>query len=167
MKQSSHSPVGASHHAVITHRGHKKPPVSYRKHAYSTTPKHIRKRELAPHLSARTRFHIPVLHKHVVSRSEVSVNNNALQSEAASRVRERRHLPGAQEVLLIDAVQDCLFSSSFYQPIMASTGRRLGSLDALKSRSTAIMPHRTSGEIIPGISFHTCPLIFTSQRELV
>lgn len=39
------------------------------------------------------RFHIPLLHKHVVSkRSKVSVNNKALQFEAASRVRERRHL---------------------------------------------------------------------------
>lgn len=40
----------------------------------------------------------------VVSRSKVSINNNALQSEAAGRVRERIHLPGAQEVVLIDAV---------------------------------------------------------------
>lgn len=113
-------------------------------------------------------LHIPVLHKRVVSRSEV--NNNALQSEAAGGVRERRHLTGLQEVVLIDAVQKCLFSSkpgSLYRAIIASTGGRLGSLDALKSRSTAIMLHRTSGEIIPGISIHTCPPIFTSQRELV
>jgi len=64
----------------------------------------------------------------------------------------------------------CLFSSkawSFYQAIISSTGRRLGSLDALKSRSAAIILHRTSEEIIPGISIHTCPLIFTSQRHLV
>lgn len=43
---------------------------------------------------------------------------------------------------MIDAVQKYLFSSkvwSFYQAIMASTGRRLGSPDALKSRSAAIM----------------------------
>lgn len=115
------------------------------------------------------RFHIPLLHKHVKSRSKVTVINNALQSEAASRVRERRHLSGSQEVVLIDAVQKCLFSSkagSFYQAIIASTGRRLGSPDALKSRSTAIMLHRTSGDIIPGISIHTCPLIFTSQKEV-
>lgn len=58
-------------------------------------------------------------------------------------------------------------AGSFYRAIMASTGRRLGSQDAMKSRSAAIMLHRTSGEIIPGISIHTCPLIFTSQRQLV
>lgn len=34
--------------------------------------------------------------------------------------------------------------SVFYRTIIASTGRRLGSPDALKSRSTAIMLHRTS-----------------------
>lgn len=117
-----------------------------------------------------TRFQIPLLHKHVVSRSKVSGSHNALQSEAASRARERRHLPGEQEVLLIDAVQKCLFSStawSFYHAIIASTGRRLGSPDALGSRSPAIMQHRTNGEIIPVISIHTCPLIFTSQRQFV
>lgn len=117
-----------------------------------------------------THFHIPPLHKHVVSKSKVSIDNNALQSEAASRVRERRHLRGVQEGVLIDAVQKCLFSSkawSFCQAITASTGRRLGSPDALKSRTAAIMLHRTSRETIPGISIHTCPLIFTSQREFV
>lgn len=43
-------------------------------------------------LSKITRFHIPLLHKHFVSRSKVSINNNGLQFEAESRVRERKHL---------------------------------------------------------------------------
>ncbi len=73
-------------------------------------PKHFQMRALD--LSAHTlaRFHIPPLHNHVVSRSEVSINDGALRSEAASRVRGRRHLPGAQEVAVIDAVQECLSS---------------------------------------------------------
>lgn len=86
--------------------------------------------DLSPYI--HTHFHIPLLHKHVVSESKVGIDNNALQSEAASRARERRHLPGVQEGVLIDAVQKCpVFSSkawSFYQAITASTGRRLGSL---------------------------------------
>lgn len=100
-------------------------------------PKHFQMRELKPseHTHTLARFHIPLLHKHVVSRSKVSINNNALQSEMANSVRGRRHLRGAQEVVLIDAVQKCLFSSkawSFYQAFVASTSRRLGSPDALK-----------------------------------
>lgn len=58
---------------------------------------------------------------------------------------ERRHLPRAQEVVLIDAVQKPLFSGgvrSFYGTIKASTGGGLGSPDALKRRSAAIIPHR-------------------------
>lgn len=112
-------------------------------------PKHFHVSEFSTEHTL-PRFHIPVLHKHVVSRSKV--NNNALQFEAEGRVRERRHLTGLREVVLIDAVQKCLFSSkpgSLYQAIIASTGRRLGSLDALKSRSTAIILHRTSGRDNP------------------
>lgn len=82
-------------------------------------------------LSSRTltSFYIPLLHKYVMSRSKVSINNNALKSLAASRVRERRHLPGAQELVVIDAVQKCLFSSKawiFYRAIMASNRQKIG-----------------------------------------
>ncbi|KAK9525839.1 hypothetical protein VZT92_016513 [Zoarces viviparus] len=100
------------------------------------------------------------------ARSEVSINDNALRFFAAGR----KETPpwSDREVLLIDAVQKRPVSGkagSFYEAITASTGRRSGSPGALKSRSSAIMLHRASGEIIPGLSFHTCPLIFTSQRK--
>lgn len=175
MKRSSHSPSGASDHSLVTHRLYKRQQHNERHESpwnrmrrdrtgntLTSPPKTISCERTGQRTHTPLVFHIPVLHKRVVSRSEVV--NNAL------RVRERRHLTGLQEVLLIDAVQERLFSSkpgSLYRAIMASTGGRLGSLDALKSRSAAIMLHRTSGEIIPGISIHTCPPIFTSQRELV
>lgn len=85
--------------------------------------------------------------KHVISRSKVSISNNALWSEAGDKVRERRYPCGFTEVVVMDAVQKCLFSSrvgSFYRAIMASTGRRLGSLDTLKSLLVAIILHKTS-----------------------
>lgn len=112
------------------------------------------------------RWHIPALCKPVV-RGQRSAWATMRQRAGP---RERRHLPGALEVGLIDAGQKCPFSGkawSFYRAIVAPTGRRLGSPDALKSPSTAIMCRRTDGEIIPGISIHTCPLIFRRQREFV
>lgn len=74
--------------------------------------------QLEPHRDAQTlsthaltRFHIPLLRKHVVSRLKVSINNNALQFEAVSRVRERRHLPGAQEAVWL------MLCSTVFSPV--------------------------------------------------
>lgn len=85
--------------------------------------------------------------KHVISRSKVRISNNAHRFEAVNKARESRYLHGFTEVVVIDAVQQCLFSTragSFYRAIMASTGRRLGSLDVPKSLSAAIILHKTS-----------------------
>lgn len=104
-------------------------------------PKTINDAELWPR-HALSGFHIPVLHKFAVSRSKVGINN-VLRSETASRARERGHLPPARR-MMIDAVSFRRKEGSIYQDSTASTGRRLGSPDALKRRSTAIMQRRTS-----------------------
>lgn len=52
---------------------------------------------------------------------------------------------------------------AFIRPLQPQQAEDWVPHDALKSRSAAIM----SRKIIPGISIHTCPLIFSSQREFV